>query len=102
MCIRDSGIPVRIHQNSVGSQRACLNLSGNVRRYPSAVFQRASIKAVSYTHLDVYKRQASVAAGQVLTPWGQGSVTLGGSEKNVTVTFNGLNAAAAAGGVRCV
>ena len=42
---------------------------------------------------------ASVAAGQVLTPWGQGSVTLGGSEKNVTVTFNGLNAAAAAGGV---
>ena len=40
---------------------------------------------------------ASVAAGQVLTPWGQGSVTLGGSEKNVTVTFNGLNAAAAAG-----
>ena len=35
----------------------------------------------------------------ILTPWGQGSVTLGGSEKNVTVTFNGLNAAAAAGGV---
>lgn len=39
---------------------------------------------------------ASVAAGQVLT-LGQGSHA--GRQKNVTVTFNGLNAAAAAGGV---
>ncbi|XBD75807.1 hypothetical protein ABFY27_07805 [Akkermansia massiliensis] len=34
---------------------------------------------------------ASIVSGQTLTPWGQGNVTLGGSEKNVTVTFSNLN-----------
>ena len=42
---------------------------------------------------------ASVVSGQTLTPWGQGNVTLGGSEKNVTVTFSNLNSNTVTGGV---
>ena len=42
---------------------------------------------------------ASIVSGQTLTPWGQGNVTLGGSEKNVTVTFSNLNSNTVTGGV---
>ena len=42
---------------------------------------------------------SSVAAGQTLTPWGQGDVTMGGNGKNVTVTFSNLNGAAASTGI---
>ena len=42
---------------------------------------------------------ASIVSGQTLTPWGQGNVTLGGSEKDVTVTFSNLNSNTVTGGV---
>ena len=42
---------------------------------------------------------ASVTAGQALTPWGQGNVTIGGGAGTATVTFSGVGGSAASEGI---
>ena len=71
MCIRDS-----YHPDHLGSSSYITNLDGEVVQHIEYVpFGEVFIEAVSYTHLDVYKRQFLASSNKLL--------------EKVTVNFQG-------------